>query len=560
MCVFRLAVNHRLYALYVFRREYEYFYYLRQLYLRHGDPDVPKQVYYTIMVERIPPYLRTDRALAEWFESMFPGQVYGAVMCIPSRKLLGLYRERAEAIDQLEHQIASEQATGERPQVREKWCGEKVDGIELYRQKLDELNEEILGLQRDIFARLRKLEDEGLAGKKPTFFFDKVLDFARSNLYWPPFPKGDSLAEDKSDLVNVPEDQADAILEQHSSPTKAFAEVELGDDVPQEEEALDEHSPIAKAQEVRQRSSDYRGAKDALTGELWLSGTGFVSFKSQLACVEATQLKLSEDTLTLLITPNPDPLDVIWQNVAAPTDRAATMRFGMDILFGFGILFWAAVLAFIAAIAQPQQIAEVIPPFEDLEGTIVWDLFAGPIPVYLLMIFIAMVPTIIRSVAISVEQQKSRMAVEQYVLEWFFGYQLANVLINIIAASLWDVLADALDDPSSVFDLLAEALPASAAFFLNFVVAQALVSNPLGLLNIGGLVMYWVRAICAMCVLHPCRSNFTNWYCLCAVQLPLPEGESDHSPGALQRHLRRPGHCLRRRAAQHRSDRADRPR
>lgn len=61
------------------------------------------------------------------------------------------------------------------------------------------------------------------------------------------------------------------------------------------------------------------------------------------------------------------------------------------------------------------------------------------------------------------------------------------------------MLADAIDNPASVVNLLAEALPTSAAFFLNFVVAQAFLTNALGLVNIGALAFFLVR-MCIVCV------------------------------------------------------------
>ena len=223
---------------------------------------------------------------------------------------------------------------------------------------------------------------------------------------------------------------------------------------------------------------------------------------------------LCEEALPLIIRPMANPDDLIWANVATPADQVKSTKFVIDIIFTFGILVWGAVLAFISAVAQPDQIAEVIPPFENLKGTIVWDLFAGPIPVYLLMIFLMLVPTIIRFAATCVQQQKTRTEVEQYVLQWFFGYQVkhrsycfwgitkwsvlsqvANIFITVIASSIWDVLSDALDDPSGLATLIAEALPVSAVFFLNFAIAQAIVGNAGTLLNIGGLAFVLVSFV-----------------------------------------------------------------
>ena len=39
------------------------------------DPDTPQQKYYTIMIERIPPHLRSAEALYNFFNHLFPGEV-----------------------------------------------------------------------------------------------------------------------------------------------------------------------------------------------------------------------------------------------------------------------------------------------------------------------------------------------------------------------------------------------------------------------------------------------------------------------------------------------------
>jgi len=40
-----------------------------------ADPDTPPQTYFTVMVESIPPSLRSASALREFFERLFPGEV-----------------------------------------------------------------------------------------------------------------------------------------------------------------------------------------------------------------------------------------------------------------------------------------------------------------------------------------------------------------------------------------------------------------------------------------------------------------------------------------------------
>ena len=52
----------------------------REAYLLRGDVDVPAQTRHTIVVEQIPPPLRSDTALRAHFEALFPGQVHSALV------------------------------------------------------------------------------------------------------------------------------------------------------------------------------------------------------------------------------------------------------------------------------------------------------------------------------------------------------------------------------------------------------------------------------------------------------------------------------------------------
>ena len=61
------------YMCYLIQHEYEKFVEKRVHYLIQGDPDTPPQTYYTVMVEHIPPALRSAPALRDFFNKLFPG-------------------------------------------------------------------------------------------------------------------------------------------------------------------------------------------------------------------------------------------------------------------------------------------------------------------------------------------------------------------------------------------------------------------------------------------------------------------------------------------------------
>lgn len=61
------------YICHLFYREYQGFVKKRLEYLVRGDMDTHQQTYYTLMVENLPPNLRSAPKLKAFFETLFPG-------------------------------------------------------------------------------------------------------------------------------------------------------------------------------------------------------------------------------------------------------------------------------------------------------------------------------------------------------------------------------------------------------------------------------------------------------------------------------------------------------
>lgn len=64
------------YALYLFHAEFEHFVLKRLEFLIQGDPDTFQQTHYTIMIENVPPPLRSVTSLTNFFDKLFPGMHY----------------------------------------------------------------------------------------------------------------------------------------------------------------------------------------------------------------------------------------------------------------------------------------------------------------------------------------------------------------------------------------------------------------------------------------------------------------------------------------------------
>ena len=81
------------------------------------DPDTPPQKYFTVMVENIPSHLRSAQALEQFFDKLFPGEVYCVEVTLDLRELNAINYERKGIRDKLEKAIAFYEATNERPET-----------------------------------------------------------------------------------------------------------------------------------------------------------------------------------------------------------------------------------------------------------------------------------------------------------------------------------------------------------------------------------------------------------------------------------------------------------
>ena len=84
------------------------------------DPDTLPQKYYTVMIERIPAHLRSAEKLYEYFEELFPGEVFTVEVALDLRDLNGLIAQRKAVRNRLEKSVAHFIATGNRPFVHVK--------------------------------------------------------------------------------------------------------------------------------------------------------------------------------------------------------------------------------------------------------------------------------------------------------------------------------------------------------------------------------------------------------------------------------------------------------
>lgn len=97
--------------------EYKHFIAMRVDYLEKGDPDTQVQTYYTVMIEKLPSALRSTPALIDFFERLFPDDIYSVEIALDLNELEDLTNQRKKIRHNLEKSIALWKATDIRPTI-----------------------------------------------------------------------------------------------------------------------------------------------------------------------------------------------------------------------------------------------------------------------------------------------------------------------------------------------------------------------------------------------------------------------------------------------------------
>jgi hypothetical protein len=149
-----------LFFLYLFYKEYENFSKLRQNFMVNGDPDIPKQKLYSIMVENIPKRYQSSKQLKLLFEGLFPGEIETARIALDIKPLVHICDARRKNIIKLETIIATYEASNSvklptlsllnNPAVINKMLGHTdVDAIQFCATEAQFFNQKFAILQRE---------------------------------------------------------------------------------------------------------------------------------------------------------------------------------------------------------------------------------------------------------------------------------------------------------------------------------------------------------------------------------------------------------------------------
>lgn len=420
--------------LYFIHNEYKVFADARQDYfVNPAGPDEPVQKIYSCIVENIPDKLRSQDTLFQFFDRAFPGDVHSVEFVCVTAACEELIKKREILIVKFEKAVAAYEAS-------------------------DRIKVPMVGLKED--------------GEPVTLFGGNQVEAI-------PYYR-DYIRKLSAEITEIQQDfraQTDGQIEA-SAPAPA----------------LDAQVSTSRLSSVK---ASFGKMKSMLSGEktITLSRTAFVTFKTIRTQSAAAQMLTSNEYPTLKVMRAPDPVDLIWENVASDVTVSSVNGFAVAGLLWTGLLFWGVIIGFIGAISNLGNLSPYLPFVNSLPT----PLYAGlstVFPVIVLNIFLFLLPIIFNLLAVKVIKIKSLSQAQNFVLGYFHFYGLANVYFMLLAGSLFDLLSEAIANPLSIANLIGIAIPSVAIFFINVLLASWLLGVPLLLLCPGSLVVYNLYRFC----------------------------------------------------------------
>jgi len=195
------------FVFYVMKNELTHYMELRLDFLGKGEKDVNPQQNYSIMLENVPKELRSDRALYDYFNKLFPGKVHSASVMLNLPELEARSVKKIRITRRLEKSIAHYEATKKRPThimgrprlncmdiecspLECTFCkgsslhnmetdgevnrGERVDSIQYYTYDLQKTNCDLFLLQKEKLS----IADAGNRSLRATGWFSAVSKIA----------------------------------------------------------------------------------------------------------------------------------------------------------------------------------------------------------------------------------------------------------------------------------------------------------------------------------------------------------------------------------------------
>mmetsp|Transcript_7868 Transcript_7868/g.14264 ORF Transcript_7868/g.14264 Transcript_7868/m.14264 type:complete len:764 (-) Transcript_7868:172-2463(-) len=189
--------------------------------------------------------------------------------------------------------------------------------------------------------------------------------------------------------------------------------------------------------------------------------SAFVTFRDRRDARVAVNMKMAADTTTWQVSLPPPPGDIVWSDLKVNVELRGVRRvIGYGLVFGLYVAFTPFCL-FVTNLATAIDLG----PFQSL-----WSAYA---PTLGLMIFLAFAPTVLINIFQNLFNFKSEVWNQRELQNWYFWFLVFFVIgVTVVGQDFLKFVKDVAADPVSLPLLLADKMPSSTHYYLNFLGLQ----------------------------------------------------------------------------------------
>lgn len=227
-----------------------------------------------------------------------------------------------------------------------------------------------------------------------------------------------------------------------------------------------------------------------------LMSSAFIQFNHQVAAHMACQAvshHLPKQMAPRVVEISPD--DVIWDNMSIKWWERYLRTFGIITLVCAMVVGWAFPVAFTGLLSQLSYLEGAFPWLAWLGKLPDWFISAcqGILPALCLAILMALLPLILRFLS-RAQGNFTGMAVELTVQNYYFAFLFVQLFLVVTIASSFSTIIERITDVTSWPELLASNIPKSSNYFFSYMILQAMSVSAGALVQIFGLVSWFILA------------------------------------------------------------------
>ncbi|EKV11410.1 hypothetical protein PDIG_50470 [Penicillium digitatum PHI26] len=227
-----------------------------------------------------------------------------------------------------------------------------------------------------------------------------------------------------------------------------------------------------------------------------LMNSAFIQFNHQVAAHMACQAvshHLPKQMAPRVVEISPD--DVIWDNMSIKWWERYLRSFGIITLVCAMVLGWAFPVAFTGLMSQLAYLEGAFPWLAWLSKLPDWLISAiqGILPALCLAILMALLPLMLRFLS-RTQGLFTGMSIELTVQNYYFAFLFVQLFLVVTIASSFSTIIENVTDVTSWPQMLAVNIPKSSNYFFSYMILQAMSVSAGALVQIFGLVSWFILA------------------------------------------------------------------